>query len=285
MKKSSWATGTVTRCSISVPASSAWRRSSAVSAVCPRISAASSWQETTSQHSALPRGCPSSARAWASSGCTCTESQSWGSRNLHSRGKSPDSSRPVTNPAAHACRNVNPSGAPERMNPLIPGIPETAQHSPMIPSGTAVPNQARSVVPPHNRSANTGSTTSNSGTARSWGPGASHAGRLGWSGRSCVRPYRQGRLALCLVPPIVALEDIHVVFATRAVLAGVTLGIDRGQRVGVVGRNGDGKSTLFRVLAGVAEPDAGRVIRTADARVVMVGQSDALPPGRARFAT
>ncbi len=81
------------------------------------------------------------------------------------------------------------------------------------------------------------------------------------------------------MPPVVALEDIHVVFATRAVLAGVTLGIDRGQRVGVVGRNGDGKSTLFRVFAGVAEPDSGRVIRTADARVVMVGQSDALPPG------
>ena len=81
------------------------------------------------------------------------------------------------------------------------------------------------------------------------------------------------------MPPIVALEDIHVVFATRAVLAGVTLGIERGQRVGVVGRNGDGKSTLFRVLAGAAEPDSGRVIRTADARVVMVGQSDALPPG------
>ena len=81
------------------------------------------------------------------------------------------------------------------------------------------------------------------------------------------------------MPPVVALEDIHVVFATRAVLAGVTLGIDRGQRVGVVGRNGDGKSTLFRVFAGLAEPDSGRVIRTADARVVMVGQSDALPPG------
>jgi len=81
------------------------------------------------------------------------------------------------------------------------------------------------------------------------------------------------------MPPVVALEDIHVVFATRAVLAGVTLGIDRGQRVGVVGRNGDGKSTLFRVFAGVAEPDSGRVIRTAEARVVMVGQSDALPPG------
>ena len=81
------------------------------------------------------------------------------------------------------------------------------------------------------------------------------------------------------MPPIVALEDVHVVFATRAVLAGVTLGIERGQRVGVVGRNGDGKSTLFRILAGAAEPDSGRVMRTAGARVVMVGQSDALPLG------
>ena len=87
------------------------------------------------------------------------------------------------------------------------------------------------------------------------------------------------RLALGLMPPIVALEDVHVVFATRAVLAGVSLGIERGQRVGVVGRNGDGKSTLFRVFAGAAEPDSGRVIRTAAARVVMVGQSDDLPAG------
>ncbi len=79
--------------------------------------------------------------------------------------------------------------------------------------------------------------------------------------------------------PIVALEDVHVVFATRSIMSGVTLGLDRGQRVGVVGRNGDGKSTLLRVLAGMAEPDSGRVIRTAEARVVMVGQSDALPPG------
>jgi ATP-binding cassette subfamily F protein uup len=81
------------------------------------------------------------------------------------------------------------------------------------------------------------------------------------------------------MPPIVALEGVHVVFATRAVLAGVTLGIERGQRVGVVGRNGDGKSTLFRVLAGMIEPDSGRVIRTGAARVVMVGQSDELPVG------
>ncbi len=81
------------------------------------------------------------------------------------------------------------------------------------------------------------------------------------------------------MPPVVALEGIRVQFGTRAVLDGVTLGIERGQRVGVVGRNGDGKSTLLRVLAGLHEPDDGRVARARDLRVVMVGQGDALPPG------
>jgi ATP-binding cassette subfamily F protein uup len=87
------------------------------------------------------------------------------------------------------------------------------------------------------------------------------------------------------MPPIVALEDIHVVFATRAILAGVTLGIERGQRIGVVGRNGDGKSTLLRVLAGLQEPDAGRVLRTQGARIVMVGQADELDGRSVRDVT
>ncbi|MCU0301305.1 MAG: ABC-F family ATP-binding cassette domain-containing protein [Candidatus Nanopelagicales bacterium] len=87
------------------------------------------------------------------------------------------------------------------------------------------------------------------------------------------------------MPPVAALEDVRVVFATRAVLDGVTLGIERGQRIGVVGRNGDGKSTLLRVLAGLHEPDSGRVLRGADTRVVMLGQSDALPGRTVRDAT
>jgi ATP-binding cassette subfamily F protein uup len=87
------------------------------------------------------------------------------------------------------------------------------------------------------------------------------------------------------MPPVVALEDVQVVFATRAVLDGVTLGIERGQRIGVVGRNGDGKSTLLRVLAGLHEPDAGRVLRGQGVRVVMVGQSDERAAGSIRDAT
>ncbi|HEX6888875.1 MAG TPA: ABC-F family ATP-binding cassette domain-containing protein [Candidatus Nanopelagicales bacterium] len=87
------------------------------------------------------------------------------------------------------------------------------------------------------------------------------------------------------MPPIVALEDVRVVFATRAVLDGVTLGIERGQRIGVVGRNGDGKSTLLRVLAGLHEPDDGRVLRGQGVRVVMVGQSDELPGASVREVT
>ncbi len=68
-----------------------------------------------------------------------------------------------------------------------------------------------------------------------------------------------------------------MVFGTRTILGEVTLAVSAGQRIGVVGRNGDGKSTLLRVLAGVQQPDEGRVVRTRSARVVMVGQADEDP--------
>ena len=54
-------------------------------------------------------------------------------------------------------------------------------------------------------------------------------------------------------------ENLKLEFPTKVVLDGVTLGIDEGSRIGVVGRNGDGKSTLMSVLAGRLEPDDGRV--------------------------
>lgn len=56
----------------------------------------------------------------------------------------------------------------------------------------------------------------------------------------------------------VVLESVSVTLGTKTVLDEVTLGLDTGQRVGVVGRNGAGKSTLLRLLAGVVAPDSGR---------------------------
>ena len=73
-------------------------------------------------------------------------------------------------------------------------------------------------------------------------------------------------------------EKVTVDFPTKQVFADLTLGVDAGDRIGIVGRNGDGKSTLLRLLAGVLEPDEGRVIRTHGVTVGMLGQVDNLDP-------
>ena len=71
-------------------------------------------------------------------------------------------------------------------------------------------------------------------------------------------------------------EKARVEFPTKPVFEDVSLGLDEGDRIGVVGKNGDGKSTLLSLLAGIIEPDEGRVIRTRGVRVGVLGQADAL---------
>ena len=71
-------------------------------------------------------------------------------------------------------------------------------------------------------------------------------------------------------------DSVHLEYPTKLVLGDVTLGVFEGDRVGIVGRNGDGKSSLLRVLAGVQEPDAGRVTRTRGVEVGLLGQRDQL---------
>lgn len=71
-------------------------------------------------------------------------------------------------------------------------------------------------------------------------------------------------------------EKVRVDFPTKEVFADVSLGVDEGDRVGIVGRNGDGKSTLLNLLAGTLEPDEGRVLRNGAVRVGVLGQADAL---------
>jgi ABC transport system ATP-binding/permease protein len=60
------------------------------------------------------------------------------------------------------------------------------------------------------------------------------------------------------------------------VLQDVTLGVAAGDRIGVVGRNGGGKSTLLRLVAGLEEPDAGMVTRTRATTLALLGQADEL---------
>ena len=71
-------------------------------------------------------------------------------------------------------------------------------------------------------------------------------------------------------------EKVSVEFPTKTVFEGLSLGVDEGARIGIVGQNGDGKSTLLRVLSGGVEVDEGRVIRTRGVSVGVLGQSDDL---------
>ncbi|MCU1550716.1 MAG: transporter ATP-binding protein [Glaciihabitans sp.] len=71
-------------------------------------------------------------------------------------------------------------------------------------------------------------------------------------------------------------EALHLEYPTRVVFDSVTIGVDEGQRIGIVGRNGDGKSSLLRLLAGRLEPDAGRVTRRRGVHLGMLDQADEL---------
>ena len=71
-------------------------------------------------------------------------------------------------------------------------------------------------------------------------------------------------------------EKVRVDFPTKTVFESVSLGVDEGDRIGIVGRNGDGKSTLLSVMAGMLEPDEGRVLRNGAVRVGVLGQFDKL---------
>ena len=79
---------------------------------------------------------------------------------------------------------------------------------------------------------------------------------------------------------LVNLESVHKSFGVRALLDGVSLGIGEGDRIGVVGLNGGGKTTLLEVLAGVEPPDEGRVSRTRDTRMAVVTQRTELAGAR-----
>ncbi|GAA2825840.1 ABC-F family ATP-binding cassette domain-containing protein [Kitasatospora paracochleata] len=77
---------------------------------------------------------------------------------------------------------------------------------------------------------------------------------------------------------LATIESVSKVYGTRALLDGVSLGVSEGDRIGVVGRNGDGKTTLIRILAKLEEPDSGRVTWSGGLQMAVLTQHDSLDP-------
>ncbi|MEV3904570.1 ABC-F family ATP-binding cassette domain-containing protein [Mycobacterium sp. NPDC050551] len=78
---------------------------------------------------------------------------------------------------------------------------------------------------------------------------------------------------------LINVERATVAHGTRTLLDAVSLGVDEGDAIGVVGRNGDGKTTLLSILTGVADPDSGRVTHTSGLSVGYLRQGDDFAEG------
>ncbi|MEB4211040.1 ABC-F family ATP-binding cassette domain-containing protein [Mycobacterium sp. 94-17] len=75
-------------------------------------------------------------------------------------------------------------------------------------------------------------------------------------------------------------EAVHLEYPTQVVFESITVGVNDGARIGIVGRNGDGKSSLLGLLTGLQRPDSGRVTRRSGLRVGALSQTDNLDPNR-----
>jgi ATPase subunit of ABC transporter with duplicated ATPase domains len=71
-------------------------------------------------------------------------------------------------------------------------------------------------------------------------------------------------------------EALHLEFPTKVVFDSVSLGVNEGDRIGIVGRNGDGKSSLLAMLAGRLQPDGGRVAVRGGVRIGVLDQGETL---------
>ena len=72
------------------------------------------------------------------------------------------------------------------------------------------------------------------------------------------------------------LERVSKAYGVRPLLTDVSLGISAGERIGIVGRNGDGKTTLLNLMAGRVTPDSGRVSQSRGLHIGYLDQRDLL---------
>jgi ATPase subunit of ABC transporter with duplicated ATPase domains len=80
------------------------------------------------------------------------------------------------------------------------------------------------------------------------------------------------------VAHLLGAEALHLEYPTQVVFESVTVGVNDGARIGIVGRNGDGKSSLMAMLTGQLSPDSGRVTQRGGLRVTALDQADTMPP-------
>ena len=73
-------------------------------------------------------------------------------------------------------------------------------------------------------------------------------------------------------------EAVSLELPTKKVFDGITIGVNEGDRIGIVGRNGDGKSTMLKLLSRRIQPDEGKVTVRSGVRIGMLDQSDVLEP-------
>jgi ATP-binding cassette subfamily F protein uup len=72
---------------------------------------------------------------------------------------------------------------------------------------------------------------------------------------------------------LLSLQNLHIAFGGPALLDGVTLQIEPGERICLVGRNGQGKSTLLKIVSGELEPDEGEIVRSREVRIARLQQT------------
>ena len=78
--------------------------------------------------------------------------------------------------------------------------------------------------------------------------------------------------------PVLAAVNVEVAYGEDVILDGVSLTIEAGERIGIVGRNGEGKSTLVKAMAGVLPCDKGRIERSKTTRIGYLAQNPDLDP-------
>ena len=66
---------------------------------------------------------------------------------------------------------------------------------------------------------------------------------------------------------LLTMEHISKSFTDRILLDNISLGINEGERIGVIGVNGTGKSTLLKIIAGLEDTDSGTVTKTRELRI------------------